>query len=483
MEIESAERNSERTICIRGGDIVTPGETFQADILVRSEKIIKIGLGIKVRGAEVIDATGKYVFPGGVDPHTHFALPMFDTVSSDDHYTGHKAAAFGGTTTTLDFIPQDYPTLTKGFEIWSKKARSRAAIDYGFHQNITSASYDVLREVPKILDRGVTTLKVFMAYNGRLRLQDGEIFRVLRLARDLGMLTMLHAENGDVIEQLIDDAVTAKMTTPEWHARTRPPWGAAEALFRGATLAAQADTAIYVVHMNTKEEVDLLRYARGRGIHVMGETCPQYLLFTVDSLRRPDGAKWVCSPPLRSSADNEGLWRGLQDGTIQTIGTDHCPFFYDGTKPILYEGKEVMIPGKELGATDFTRIPNGVPMVGDRLPVIWTDGVGRGRLSVNQFVSLTSTNPAKIFGLYPKKGALLPGSDADMVIWDPNIKITYGVKVAQHQTDYNLFEGWELRGMPEKVFLRGHLIVDRGQWLGKAGMGRYLFRTPKAEVL
>jgi dihydropyrimidinase len=472
-----------RKLLIRGGTVVTPVDTFWADILILGETIVQVGRDIREPDAEVVDASGTYILPGGVDPHTHFALPMFQTVSSDDHYSGTKAAAFGGTTTVLDFIPQEYPTLMKGFEIWSRKAREQAAVDYSFHINITNASYDTLREVPKLLKQGITTLKVFMAYNGRLRLQDGEIFRVLRLAEDLKMLTMLHAENGDVIDYLVDDVLMAGLKAPQWHAVTRPAWGAAESLLRGAALAAQAASSIYIVHMNSALEVDLLKYARDKGIRVMGETCPQYLLFTAEVLQRPDGAKWICSPPLRTSADNDALWRGLRNGTIQTIGTDHCPFFYDGTRPILYEGREVMIPGKELGAEDFTQIPNGVPMVGDRLPVLWTAGVGAGRISMNQFVEFTSANPARIFGLYPKKGAILPGSDADLVLWDPGKKLTYGVKHSHHRTDYNLFEGWELKGMPAKVFLRGNLIVDGNRWLGKAGMGKFLYRKPGTEFI
>jgi dihydropyrimidinase len=228
--------------------------------------------------------------------------------------------------------------------------------------------------------------------------------------------------------------------------------------------------------MNTAGEVDQLRYARERGLSVMGETCPQYLFFTVDHLRRPDGAKWVCSPPMRSEEDNRYLWRALADGTIQTIGTDHCPFFYNGSQPILYESQPVAIPGKELGKDDFTKIPNGLPGVGDRLPVLWTYGVRSGRITPNQFVDLTSTQPAKIFGLYPRKGALLPGADADLVIWDPQRRLTYGVDHAQHRTDYNLYENWELVGFPEKVFLRGRLLVDCERWSGSPGIGRFIKR-------
>jgi dihydropyrimidinase len=235
--------------------------------------------------------------------------------------------------------------------------------------------------------------------------------------------------------------------------------------------------------MNAGGEADQLQYAREKGAPVMGETCPQYLFFTIDHLRRADGAKWVCSPPVRSAEDNTRLWKAISEGTIQTVATDHCAFFANGRKPIMYEGKPVAIPGKELGAEDFTKIPNGLPGVGDRMPVLWTTGVGTKRITPNQFVALTCTNPAKIFGLYPRKGTLMPGADADIAIWDPERRLTYGVAYAQHRTDYNLYEGWELVGYPEKVFLRGKLIVDGDHWLGRPGMGNYVYRKPFAPVL
>jgi dihydropyrimidinase len=323
---------------------------------------------------------------------------------------------------------------------------------------------------------GITTIKVFTAYNGRLRLDDGSIYRALRIAKDHGMLVMAHCENGDVIETLIPEALLAGNTSPEYHALTRPAWGAVEATLHMAAMAEQADAPVYIVHMNAGGEVDMLKYARERGVKVMGETCPPYLFFTIDDLRRPDGVKWICSPPMRSKEDNDRLWEGLSEGILQTIGTDHCPFFFDGTKPIVYEGQEIAIPGKELGAGDFTRIPNGLPGIQDRMPVLWTEGVRKGRITPNQFVAYMSTNPAKIFGLYPRKGALVPGADADIVIWDPEKRVKYGVAVSHQRTDYNLYEGWELVGYPEKVFLRGQLIVDGEEWKGKAGMGHFLKR-------
>ena len=465
---------------IKGGTLITAAETFVSDILISGEQIAQLGADLNDPEAQIIHAQGKLVLPGGVDAHTHFDLPMSGTVSSDDHYTGHKAAAFGGTTTVIDFVSQDLPTLRASVEAWHAKADHKAAIDFSFHMNISTLNPQVEAEIADLPDMGITSLKVFTAYNNRLRLRDDEIFKVMRIARQHNILTLVHAENGDMIELLVAEALEAGHTSPEWHARTRPAWGAVEASLRSSALAAQAGAPLYIVHMNAGGEVDMLEYARQQGLPVMGETCPQYLFFTIENLQRPDGAKWVCSPPMRSAADNARLWQGLQKGSIQVVATDHCPFFFDGVAPILYEGQPVAIPGKELGQGDFTRIPNGLPGVGDRMPVLWTYGVRAGRLTANQFVALNCTNPAQIFGLYPQKGALLPGSDADIVIWDAQRRITYGTAYAQHRTDYNLYEGWELVGYPEKVFLRGHLIVDNGQWRGQAGMGRYRYRQGAA---
>lgn len=464
-------------LLIKNGTLVTHEGSAKADLLVDGETIVQVGANLQAPDAEAVDARGRLVMPGGVDPHTHFDLDMFGTVSSDDHYTGHKAAAFGGTTTVMDFVPQlESGSLRAGIDAWHAKADPKATVDWGFHANVTRLDDHILAEIPKLRELGISTLKVFMAYNERLRLHDGEIFRLMQTAAKHGMLTMLHAENGDVIDVLVAQALAIGHTDPSWHARTRPPWGGVEAVLRGSALAAQAGAPLYIVHMNSAGELEQLTYARDRGVRVMGETCPQYLFFTEEDLARPDGAKWVCSPPMRTKLDNEALWTGVSNQALQTIGTDHCPFFFDGTLPLEYEGKPMAIPGKELGADDFTKIPNGLPMVGDRLPILWTYGVGTGRLTLQQFVSLVSTNPAKIFGLYPRKGTLQPGADADIVIWDPERELTYGRAYSHQRTDYNLFEGWKLKGFPEKVFLRGHMIVDGDRWLGKAGSGRFLER-------
>jgi len=294
---------------------------------------------------------------------------------------------------------------------------------------------------------------------------------------------MIHAENGDVIDILIDEALKIGNKSPVWHARTRPAWGAVEAVLRGSALAAQAGAPLYIVHMNAAGEVDQLEYARNQGLPIMGETCPQYLFFSEENLEQADGAKWICSPPMRSKKDNTRLWEGLEKGIVKVVATDHCPFFFDGSKPIQYEGEKVAIPGKELGKDDFTKIPNGLPGVGDRMPVMWTTAVNTGRMTQNEFVAIHCTNPAKIFGLYPKKGSILAGSDADIVIWDPDKTVSYGVGSSHHRTDYNLYEGWRLKGFPVKVFSRGKLLVDGNSWYGKKGDGKFVHRKPFAEIL
>ena len=466
---------------IKNGTLSTASDTFTADLLGEDEKITRIGLDLEADPDHQVDATGKLVMPGGIDPHVHLDLPMFGTVSSDDHYTGHKAAAFGGTTTAMDFIVLEHEGFDHSVDLWMKKAE-KAAIDYSFHMNLTRFDEKIAKTIPSLMKMGIQTLKVFTAYNGRLRIDDGSIFKALQIAKENGMLMMAHCENGDVVETLTGQALSAGHKSPEWHALTRPAWGAVEATLRMAAMAEQADSPVYIVHMNVGGEVDMLKYARERGVKVMGETCPQYLFFTIDDLRKPDGAKWICSPPMRSRADNIRLWEGLAENILQTIGTDHCPFYFNGAQPIVYEGSEIAIPGKELGKDDFTKIPNGLPGIQDRMPVLWTYGVRAGHITPNQFVAYMSTNPAKIFGLYPRKGALVPGADADIVIWDPEKKVKYGVAHSHQRTDYSLYEGWELTGYPEKVFLRGKLIVDGDEWKGKRGDGKFLKRS-QGEVL
>lgn len=458
---------------IKSGTIVTAEQTFPANILIEDEKIARIAPGLEDPDAEIYDASGLLIMPGGVDAHVHLSLPMAGTISSDDFYTGGKAAAFGGTTTLIDFVSQEPGSLHENITRHRTVADPLASIDYALHMNITHFDDQIGEELADLPRLGVTSLKVFTAYNNRLRLNDGEIFKVMRLAGKQGLLTMVHAENGDIIDILIAEALAGHHTSPIWHARTRPAWGEVESSLRAIAIAAQAQAPVYLVHMNVSEEVDQLIYGRHKKLPAMGETCPQYLFFTENDLERPDGSKWICSPPMRTEADQMRLWEGLQDGDIQVLSTDHCPFFFDGTKPILYEGKPVSIPGKELGREDFTKIPNGLPGVGDRLPVFWTSAVTSRRITPNRFVELTATNPARVFGLYPQKGCIAAGSDADLLFWDPAKEVNYGVRQAQHRTDYNLYEGWKLRGYPRRVMQRGNWLVAEGVWLGKAGQGKF----------
>ncbi|HLF27163.1 MAG TPA: dihydropyrimidinase [Anaerolineae bacterium] len=469
---------------IQNGTIITASDTIQADVLIAGEKIALLGRDLNPANATVIDATGKYLLPGGIDVHTHLELYVAGTVSSDDFYTGHKAAAFGGTTAHIDFANQAKgESLHQALEKWRKRAQGKAVIDYGFHVTITDLTAEALAEIPTLVDEGVSTLKLLMAYKGTFQVDDTTLFKTLLKAAEAGMLVMVHCENGDAIDVLIKQAVAQKHLDPLYHPRTRPAWAEAEATLRAIALAAIAGAPLYVVHMTCEASLDQLRYARARGLPVMGETCTQYLFFTEDDIAKPDGAKYVCSPPLRTRHDNKALWRALADGGLQVVSTDHCPFFFDGTKDIEYEGRKVKIPGKELGRGDFTKLPNGVPGLQDRLPILWNEGVNTGRLSPNRFVELTATNPAKIFGLYPRKGTLAVGSDADIVIWDPALKKTMGVKTSHQRTDYNLYEGWEVTGWPEKVFVRGDLLVDGERWLGEPGRGAYLRRNAPATII
>lgn len=468
---------------IKGGTIITAAETTNADILISGETIRAIGHDLPETPQDnIIDAKNKIIMPGGVDVHTHFDLPMFGTVSSDDHYSGHKAAAFGGTTTVIDFISHDYHDLKKCVETWHQKADDKAAIDFSFHMNISMFDQEIAAQIPSLREWGINSVKVFTAYNNRLRLDDGYIFEVMRIAKNNGMLVLAHAENGDVIEVLVNEAIRARNLSPEWHAHTRPSESADEAVYRVIKLSELAKAPVYIVHINTKGGADHVRAARQKGLPVMGETCPQYVFFNLDYLRRSDGSKWVCSPPVGSPEDNAGIWRAIEDGSMQVVATDHCAFFFDGTRPINYEGKKIAIPGKELGINDFTKIPNGLPGVGDRLLIMWSFGVGANRITPNQFVQLMCTQPAKIFGLYPKKGTIQPGSDADIIIWDPDKEIEYGVAFAKHRTDHNLYEQWHIKGVIEKVFLRGMLIVDGEQWFGRRGAGQFVKRGPVAVI-
>jgi dihydropyrimidinase len=489
-------------IVFKHGTLITASEMTPADVLVVGERIAHIGADIDPAGHETIDCAGKYLLPGGVDAHTHLHLPLAETSSNSDFDSGHRSAAFGGTTTHIDFAiqPRD-GSLLDGLNIWQEKARV-AQIDYSFHANFSNVREDTLAEIPHLADYGVTSIKVLMAYKESVQVDDLSLFRIMRLSARHGLLVMVHAENGDVEYELRHELLRAGLKTPNYHPISRPPQIEIEATNRAVTMAGLTGCPLYVVHMTNAGSVKVLRRGRAQGFHVMGETCPQYLTFTAaEHLNKPDfeTAKYVCSPPLRTKADQEALWNALRDGTLQTIATDHCDFWFEGgVGPwrewsaththhdwAEYEAQnpDYRRPGKELGRDDFSRIPNGLPGIEDRMMVTWELGVNGRYISPMRFVELNCTNPAKIFGLYPRKGTLNVGADADIVVWNPNA--AHIIKAEHHhmRTDYNCYEGLEVKGKPEKVYLRGRKIVDGERWLGENGYGQFLRRQPGIPML
>ncbi|MHB8624677.1 MAG: dihydropyrimidinase [Aggregatilineales bacterium] len=463
----------------KNGTVITASDSYPADVLVDGETIALIGHNIPAEGHKVVDASGQLLMPGGIDVHTHLELPFGGTVSSDDFSTGHKGAAFGGTTTHIDFVIQPKGgSLHDGLETWHKKSGHKAQIDYGFHMAITDLRPEVMKEIPTLVNEGITSLKLFMAYKNVFQIDDQTLFRAMMTAAENGMLIMVHAENGDVVADLIEKYLSEGKTDPIYHAHSRPSAVEGEATGRAIALAGVANCPLYVVHMTCDESITQLRIGRERGLPVMGETCVQYLFLTVDDLKKPnyEGAKFICSPPIRTVHDQEVLWSALRDRTLQVVSTDHCPFWFEG-------GVKGRIKGKELGKGDFSKIPNGLPVIEDRLKMMWTYGVGQGHFDANRFVELMATNPAKIFGLYPRKGTLAVGSDADIVIWDPEKRETVSARTHHMNVDYNCFEGCAVQGAPSAVFLRGTQIVDGDEWLGRNGQGQYLKRNAHAPVL
>lgn len=461
------------------GTVINAGDTFPADVLVEGETITLIGQSIPEQGHKVIDASGKFLMPGGIDVHTHLELPFGGTTSSDDFSTGHCAAAFGGTTTHIDFVIQPKGgSLHDGLAVWHRKSVSKAQIDYGFHMAITDLRPEVMQEIPSLVDEGITSLKLFMAYKGVFQVDDMTLFRAMLKAAENGMLIMVHAENGDVVADLTDKLLAEGKTDPVYHAHSRPSAVEGEATGRAIALAGVAGCPLYVVHMTCEESIQQLRLGRDRGLPVMGETCVQYLFLTVDDLAKPnyEGSKFVCSPPIRTVHDQQILWKALRDRTLQVVSTDHCPFWFEG-------GVKGRIAGKELGKGNFSKIPNGLPAIEDRLKIMWHYGVNGGHFDANRFVELMSTNPARIFGLYPRKGTIAVGSDADIVVWDSTHTETVSAKTHHMNVDYNLFEGHAVKGGASAVFLRGQQIVDGDKWLGHNGQGQFLKRSAHAPVL
>ena len=457
------------TTLIRNGKVVTARETKATDVLIDGERIKEVRRGIPVSAAEkVVDAKGLYVIPGGIDAHTHLDMPFGGTTSADDFESGTRAAAFGGTTTIVDFAIQARGTrMRQALDTWWKKAEGRASIDYGLHMIITDLGVAGLEDMDDMVREGVASFKLFMAYPNALMVDDATIFKALSQTSKNGALVCMHAENGSVIDVIVARALAEGKTAPIYHALTRPPRAEAEAVHRAIAMAEIAQVPVYIVHLSSVDALNEVREARDRGLPAFAETCPQYLLLSVDELERPnfEGAKYVFTPPLRSKEHQPRLWEGLKKDHLQVVSTDHCPFCF----------KEQKVLGKD----DFTKIPNGGPGIENRLQLIHHHGVNQGRLSLNRFVELTSTTPARIFGMYPQKGEIAAGSDADIVIWDPQAPYTISAATHHMKVDYSMFEGFTVKGNARMVLSRGEVIVEGDKFLGKAGRGKYLKRAAR----
>ena len=461
------------SILIKGGRVITAADDYVADVYVEDERISLIGESLDQPADKVIDASGKYVLPGGVDPHTHLDMPFGGTVTIDDVESGQTSAAFGGTTTHVDFIIQPQgSSFADALEEWRGKANGKQVIDMGYHMAVTDLKEGgTLEELASLPDQGITSYKLFMAYKGALMVDDETLFKTMQVAADTGALVMVHAENGDAIDVLVKEALAAGHTEPKYHALTRPPETEGEATNRAIQLARVAGSPLYVVHVSCAESIEPIQLAREKGWDVWGETCTQYFFIDYTFLERPnfEGGKYVYTPPPRDKANQEVLWNAVRTDTLSAISTDHCAFLWDGQKTI--------------GKDDFSKIPNGGPGLENRLQMIHEFGVRGGRISLNRMVELLSTNPAKLFGLYPRKGTIAVGSDADIVVFDPEKRVKISAATHHSKSDYNLFEGTEVTGSPEVVLLRGNVLVEGDELVASPGIGQFVARAKFGQEL
>ncbi|ARJ05854.1 dihydropyrimidinase [Cnuibacter sp. UC19_7] len=469
------------TTLITGGTVVSATGRGQADVLVDGETIaavlepgsVLLGTDLKSTVDTVIDATGKYVIPGGIDAHTHMEMPFGGTFASDTFETGTRAAAWGGTTSIVDFVVQ-YPdqNILDQYHAWHEKAAGNCAIDYGFHQILSDVQDSSLTAMDELIEEGVTSFKLFMAYKGVFLSDDGQILRAFQKGASNGAMMMMHAENGAIIDVLVKQALEAGNTTPYFHGTTRPWQAEEEATHRAIMLADLTGAPLYVVHVSAKQAVEQIAGARDRGLNVFGETCPQYLYLSLeDQLGATseewgdfEGAKWVCSTPLRSKHEGHQhhMWQSLRTNDIQMVSTDHCPFCMKGQK--------------DMGIGDFSKIPNGIGSVENRMDLMY-QGVVTGQITLERWVEITSTTPARMFGMYGKKGVIQPGADADIVVYDPNGHTSIGLGKAHHMNmDYSAWEGYEIDGHVDTVLSRGKVIVDDDQYIGAKGDGKYFKR-------
>ncbi len=453
------------SLLIKNGTVVTATDQYQADIYIEDEQVRAIGKDLDYSADRSIDAHGCYVIPGGIDPHTHMELPFMGTYASDTFYSGTLAGLHGGTTSIIDFaIQSHHKSLNDAVDSWHEKADGHAVGDYAFHCAVTDFNDNTKKEIPSIInERGINSFKIFMAYKGALMVDDGQIFQLMEELVEHGGIITTHAENGDMVEQLVNRFLAEGKTAPKYHVLSRPPEAEAEASGRVIDLANQTGSALYIVHMTCEEALERVKRATLRNQKVHAETCIQYLTLD-ESLYFQDGfegSKVVMSPPLRKEKDQDALWAALRHNLVQTVATDHCPFCMDQ---------------KAMGIDDFSKIPNGMPGVEHRMELMYSKGVLEGKISLNKFVETSSTAAAKIFGLFPRKGTIAVGSDADIVIFDPEVKHTISAKTHHMNCDYSAYEGWELTGKCRTTILRGKVVVDEGKADVEEGYGQYLAR-------
>lgn len=456
-------------LLIQNGTVVTADQTLTADVLVEGSTIREVRAGIPASGHTVVDASGLLVLPGGVDAHTHLDMPFGGTNSADDFETGTRAAAIGGTTTIVDFAIQSRGTkMRTALDTWWKKAEGKACIDYGLHMIVTDLGTSGLEDMDDMVGEGVASFKLFMAYPNVLMVDDATIFKALQRTAKNGALVCMHAENGSVIDVIVQQTLAEGKTAPIYHALTRPTTAEAEAVHRAIAMAEIAGAPVYIVHLSSEDALNQVREARDRGLPAFAETCPQYLLLSIEDQmpgKSFEEAKYVFTPPLREKRNQARLWDGLKEDHLQVVSTDHCPFCFADQKA--------------LGKDDFTKIPNGGPGIENRMQLIHHHGVNAGRITLNRFVEITSTAPARIFGMYPRKGTIAEGSDADVVLWDPKAKYTISAATHHMRVDYSMFEGFEVVGNARQVYSRGELIVENGRYVSKIGRGNYLRRTAR----
>ncbi|MGO8764845.1 MAG: dihydropyrimidinase [Limisphaerales bacterium] len=456
------------SLLIKNGEIITASERYTADILCEGETISRIDRGIKPpKGAEVIDAGGKYVFPGFIDPHVHIYMAFMGTFSKDDYITGSRAALVGGTTTLIEMCcPARKDDALEAFEFWMNHAAGKSACDFTFHMGVTRFDEKTEQQLREIVKRGIGSFKIFLAYKGAFGIDDTELYGVLKLAKELGVIVAAHCENETLITERCKELLAAGKTDPGWHHESRPPQVEAEGVHHLMTFAGLTGAAVYIVHLSCQEALEEAIAARLRGVNVSVETLIQHLTLDKTDAEKPDfeGAKYIMSPPLRDRRNQEVLWNGLRSGLVQTVATDHAPFDFKTQKP--------------MGKNDFTKIPNGIPSLEDRINVLYTHGVKAGKIDLHTFVNVASTQAAKLFDLFPRKGTIQIGSDADLVVYDPDYRGKISAKKQYMNVDYNVFEGWKIEGRPSLVTVRGQVAVRDGKFVGKHGHGKFLPRVP-----